>query len=97
MKWITNLIFGKNQKAFWTKGTKMVMWRTSKEKNFWTYLAILKAILDWIQKLNTNLDFRRIFDIPLAQYLISKEFLECIDYISSYSYFPEIGILHLSH
>ena len=51
MKRITNLIFGKTQKSFWTKGTKMVMWRTTKEKNFWTYLAILKAVLDWVQKL----------------------------------------------
>ena len=40
---ITNLIFGKTQKPFWTKGSKMVSWRTTKEKNFWTYLAILKS------------------------------------------------------
>ena len=30
------------------------------------------------------LDFQKIFDNPLAKYLISKEFLECIGYISSY-------------
>ena len=35
-------------------------------------------------KLKTNLDFQRIFDIPLAEYLISKNFLECIGYISNY-------------
>ena len=31
-----------------------------------------------------NLNFQRIFDNPLAKYLISIEFLECTDYISSY-------------
>ena len=53
-----------------------------------TYLAILKVVpgtlWDWIEKLKTNLDFQKIFDIFLAQYLISKEFLELISYISTY-------------
>ena len=53
-----------------------------------TYLAILKmvreAFWDWLEKLKTNLDFQRIFDIALAKYLISKEFLERIGYISTY-------------
>ena len=66
----------------------MVRWWNTKEKKFWTYLAILKTIPGtfwyWVQELKTNLDFQMIFDIPLAEYLISKEFLECIDYISNY-------------
>ena len=34
--------------------------------------------------INKKLDFQKIFDKPLANYLISKEFFECIGYISSY-------------
>ena len=53
-----------------------------------TYLAILRVVpgtfWDWVEKLKTNLDFQRIFDIALAKYLISKEFLERIGYISTY-------------
>ena len=65
----------------------MVRWWTTKEKNLWTYLVILKAVpgtfWDWVQKLKTNLDFQ-MFDIPLAQFLISKEFLECNGCLSNY-------------
>ena len=43
----------------------MMRWWTTKEKNFWTYLAISKAVpatfWNWFQKLKTNLDFQRIF------------------------------------
>ena len=66
----------------------MVRWRITKEKSLWVYLAILKAapgtFWDWVQKLKTNLDFQRILDVALAQYLISQEFPECIGYISNY-------------
>ena len=52
-----------------------------------TYLAILKVVSgpfwDWVEKLKTSLYFQRIFDNPLAQYLISKELLEWIGYIST--------------
>ena len=47
------------------------------KNGFWHFL-ILRS------KLKTNLDFQRIFDIPLAEYLIPKKFLECIGYISNY-------------
>ena len=53
-----------------------------------TCLAILIVVpgtfWDWVEKLKTNLDFQKIFDILLAQYLISKEFLEYIGYIFNY-------------
>ena len=66
----------------------MVRWWTTKENIFWTYLAILKAVSgtlqDWVLKQNTNLDFQKTFDEPVANYLISEEFLERIGYISSY-------------
>ena len=69
----------------------MVMSWTTKEKNFWTYLAILKMVpgtfWDWAQKTKTNLDFQRIFDNLVAKYLICKEFHECINYI--FGYFPK--------
>ena len=39
----------------------------------------------FFQKQKANLEFQRIFDNPLAKYLFFKEFLEGIDYISSYS------------
>ena len=52
-----------------------------------TYLTILKVVpgpfWDWVGKLKTSLYFQRIFDNPLAQYLISKELLEWIGYIST--------------
>ena len=73
---------------YWTKGSKMVRWWSTKEKNLSAFLAVLKAVpgtfWDWFQKLKPNLDFQRIFDIPLAQCIVSKEFLECIGYISNY-------------
>ena len=63
----------------------MVSWWTTKEKNFWTYFSILKVALGtFFQKQKLNLDFQRIFDNPLAKYLISNEFQECINYISGY-------------
>ena len=40
---------------------------------------------DFVQKQKTNLALQRIFDNPLAKYFFCKEFLEGIDYISSYS------------
>ena len=42
--WLQPLIFGKSQKSLWIKGSKMVRWWTAKEKNFWTYFAILKVV-----------------------------------------------------
>ena len=42
--WLQPLIFGKTQKSLWIKGSKMVRWWTAKEKNFWTYFAILKVV-----------------------------------------------------
>ena len=42
---LLTLIFGKTQKLLWIKWSKMVRWLNTKEKNFWTYLAILKAVL----------------------------------------------------
>ena len=63
----------------------MVSWWTAKGKNFWTYFSILKvALYTFFQKQKLNLDFQRIFDNPLAKYLISNEFQERINYISSY-------------
>ena len=47
-------------------------------KNIW---QSQKWFLEWVQKLKTNLDLQKTFDIALAQYLISKDFLECIGYI----------------
>ena len=47
-------------------------------KNIW---QSQKWFLEWVQKLKTNLDLQKSFDIALAQYLISKDFLECIGYI----------------
>ena len=78
----------KTQKLFETKGSKMVRWWTTKEKIFWTNLVILRAVpetfWDGVQKLKTNWYFQKIFDIALAQYLISWEFLECNGYIPNY-------------
>ena len=42
------------------------------------------ALYTFFQKQKLNLDFQRIFDNPLAKYLISNEFQERINYISSY-------------
>ena len=58
-------------------------WAT-KEKNFCTYLAILKAAPGKKQKQKKKIDFEKIFDKPIEEYLISKEFLEFIGYICSY-------------
>ena len=44
---------------------------------------------DWVQKQESNLDYQRIFDNPRGKYLISKEFHECNNYISSY--IPMLG------
>ena len=53
-----------------------------------TFGNILKVIpstfRDFVQKQKPNLEFQTIFDNPLAKYLFSKEFLEGIEYISSY-------------
>ena len=65
---LTTLIFEKAQKAYWIKGMK-------------NDLALSE--IEFKNK-KANLNFHRIFDNPLAKYLISIEFLECIDYISSY-------------
>ena len=40
-------------------------------KNIW---QSQKWFLEWVQKLKTNLDLQKTFDIALAQYLISKDF-----------------------
>ena len=85
--WNGLLKFGKNQKSLWTKGSKMVRWWTTKEKIFWTYLTILKAVPGtfWDRVTTKNkFRFTEDFDIPLAQYLISKEILECFGYICGY-------------
>ena len=39
---------------------------------------------EFVQKQKTNIEFQRIFENPLAKYFFSKEFLQGIDYISSY-------------
>ena len=57
------------------KESKMVRWKTTK-KNLSTYWIILKVV--------ANLDLQRVFDRLLANYLISKEFLKWIGYISIY-------------
>ena len=43
---LPTLIFGKTQNPFWIKGSKMVTRLITKEKNFCTYLSILKAVPD---------------------------------------------------
>ena len=82
--WLLTLIFRKNKKSLWIKRLKMVRWWTAKEKKF----AKLAPgnFLDWVQnqKKKTSLDFQRISHNPFVNYLISNEFHECINYISSY-------------
>ena len=46
--------------------------------------AVPETFRDFVQKQKINLEYQRIFDNPLANYLLSKEFHEGIDYISSY-------------
>ena len=43
---LPTLIFGKTQKPFWIKVSKMVTRLITKEKNFCTYFAVLKAVPD---------------------------------------------------
>ena len=58
------------------------------KKNLNIFGNILKVVRvtfrEFVQKQKTNLEFQRIFENPLAKYFFSKEFLQGIDYISSY-------------
>ena len=58
------------------------------KRNFWTYFTILKAVpgtfWDWAEKLKKKKYFQRLFDIPLAQYFITKEFLKCMHWLYFY-------------
>ena len=85
---LLTLIFGVIQKPLQIKESKMVRWWTTKEKKLLNIFGnILNAVpgifRDFVQK--NKFRVSEDFDNPLAKYIFSKEFLEGIDFISSYS------------
>ena len=79
---LLTLIFGKTQKLLRIKGPKMERWWTTKEKNFWTCLAILKevpGIFEFGFKNKTQIYIFREFLIMLLRNIsFPKSFLNAL-------------------